>query len=1281
MKKTVKVVLRAFFALALISSVGFLSWRATAAGSPLTVTAASIAAKSDGVMADISGFQDNEITNDVTFNKIGDSVTYSLEIKNTSDGKLTIKTITDDNSSRLVEYSYDTVGFELAAGESFKFTPKVTYRKAVADTSKRKQAFTATFSFAYQTESGEEGTSAVVITPNTGDPIVNFVIIFTASLVGLMLSIFFIRSANKKVKTVGVIIAAVVAAALVIPAAVKADDDISPIKFKNSYALMDRVIVTYNDGTADRTTEIANGDTIELDDLEIPGYIFGGWEDEEGNEFDFDQPITGDITIYPVLEPIGYTIEIDTDDDGWTDVTVPAVYGEPVELPDNEVDPSLWPGYLPDGWTDGDNHYNDGEEVSNLTDIDGDVVYIWPDWRPIHYTLEIDTDGDGDADESVELAYGDDYELPTNTATSAVPGYEPSGWTDGTNHYDDEEVIYDLTTEDGDVITIVPDWTQTLYILTLNVGDGWIDESQIEGVYNEEINLPDPYEPYGQKFLGWFTEEVNGEKVSSPYILTGSTELFAHYRERAAEATFESSSYVGQIMKNINENIVSFRRYWEDPQPDDDYTGYTVVSEPDSPGKIYLWQSPDDENTIFWWTEANKVYLSRYGSSMFNGFSKLQNIDIFDVDISKTGSLASFFAYTAIKTINLSSWNTSNVTNMANMFAGCSNLTTVTFGNNFDTSKVTNLSGFFDGATSLHSVDMSMFNTEKLKDASFMFRGAGFETLDLSSFSTSALEKMHYMFYGNTRLTTIYVNENFDVSHVTGSHPTSGQLYYDSIFSNDALLVGGAGTAYNVSNPIDKTYARIDDPDNGKPGYLTLKNKRYVRFDANGGEGTMASVYMSTKTAENLPANTYTKLDRPFLSWNAKANGSGTTYGDQGKLKNLSFSKTPFVLYAQWEADVVVTNSGIYYSGNGATAGSMDKQDAANGKTVGLWAPNFSRTGYAFAGWSTTRDDSGDLYGPNEMITMPATGGLSFYARWIKPANENATFQKFDKDAEPYASLEIGSALALYDERDGQAYLVAKMTDGKWHMSDNLRLDLTNENTTITAENTNHPTAAFLTGISAIDAESPFVYCSGSSAECFDRISYDPAFVRYSKEMSYENVMFGADQSKYPQVAFQYGSLYNWYTATAGNGVYAIPGGTDVTAGDLCPSGWHLPTSSDNLNWLHSTGVEGDYITGSKNKELVWAWFKYPINITNSGLRTANSANSPNKGYNSQGVAAYLITSTTRVGVNPSPSINQYYQEMNMYFNTIDLNLGTSLHANTYGWGKSTAMVMRCIAK
>ena len=69
------------------------------------------------------------------------------------------------------------------------------------------------------------------------------------------------------------------------------------------------------------------------------------------------------------------------------------------------------------------------------------------------------------------------------------------------------------------------------------------------------------------------------------------------------------------------------------------------------------------------------------------------------------------------------------------------------------------------------------------------------------------------MFREMDNITSIYVGDNWNTSNVTLS---------TSMFGYSRKLVGGSGTTYDVSH-TDVEYARVDDPDNGKPGYFTLK--------------------------------------------------------------------------------------------------------------------------------------------------------------------------------------------------------------------------------------------------------------------------------------------------------------------------------------------------------------------------------------------------------------------------------------------------------------------------
>jgi hypothetical protein len=64
-----------------------------------------------------------------------------------------------------------------------------------------------------------------------------------------------------------------------------------------------------------------------------------------------------------------------------------------------------------------------------------------------------------------------------------------------------------------------------------------------------------------------------------------------------------------------------------------------------------------------------------------------------------------------------------------------------------------------------------------------------------------------------------------------------------------------------------------------------------------------------------------------------------------------------------------------------------------------------------------------------------------------------------------------------------------------------------------------------------------------------------------------------------------YGVMYNWYTATAGNGLYSRSSGS--ATGDICPSGWRLPTG----------GSSGDYSALTKKGTVT----NFPFNFINSG--------------------------------------------------------------------------------
>ena len=151
---------------------------------------------------------------------------------------------------------------------------------------------------------------------------------------------------------------------------------------------------------------------------------------------------------------------------------------------------------------------------------------------------------------------------------------------------------------------------------------------------------------------------------------------------------------------------------------------------------------------------------------------------------------------------------------MASMFYGCSSLTTLDL-SGFDTSNVTNMSYMFNGCSSL-------------------------TTLDLSGFDTRNVTNMTYMLYDCSNLTTIYASDNFVTNQVEDS---------TRMFSGCSKLIGGNGTTYNFSH-INKEYAIIDTPET--PGYFTSKESTIANTVTTPEANTVADTKTKAETTNTV---------------------------------------------------------------------------------------------------------------------------------------------------------------------------------------------------------------------------------------------------------------------------------------------------------------------------------------------------------------------------------------------------------------------------------------------
>jgi hypothetical protein len=384
---------------------------------------------------------------------------------------------------------------------------------------------------------------------------------------------------------------------------------------------------------------------------------------------------------------------------------------------------------------------------------------------------------------------------------------------------------------------------------------------------------------------GNYTNKLILSFVSNPYVT------------RSALVSGRTFNSIIRDLQTSAGNIKHIRRSSTPPPSNQATRTVSDTTNPESDADTFVWLDKNADNTLYYYSEANKILLNRDSSGMFWTIEEVTDIDVSTFDTSAVENMYDMFSNThnlisldlsnfdtqnvtvmkdmfyntyKLKTINLSSFDTRNVadmrgmfkdsrtlealdlsnfdtskaTSMTEMFSGASSLTSLNI-SNFNTSNVTDMASMFAKTTSLKNLNLASFNTEKVRNMSVMFYGSdSLTSLDLSSFNTKNVTNISYMFFGMDKITTINI-VNFNTQNVenisylfgteTGSVDNLTTIYVNNDFNTDKLLQsenifmnryqlrGGAGSFLANPSDADKTWLRIDNPANSRPGYFTRK--------------------------------------------------------------------------------------------------------------------------------------------------------------------------------------------------------------------------------------------------------------------------------------------------------------------------------------------------------------------------------------------------------------------------------------------------------------------------
>lgn len=276
-------------------------------------------------------------------------------------------------------------------------------------------------------------------------------------------------------------------------------------------------------------------------------------------------------------------------------------------------------------------------------------------------------------------------------------------------------------------------------------------------------------------------------------LLDNDEHTIAHlaYEHKNIMNTFPTiiTNYKNQISKIVfqkeNNNVIEDRYNASMIKADITYNNQ---------GRVLAWLENDslDSNKYVLYVESNGTTYLNTGYQLFKDYTNVEEISFKNID-------------------------TSNVTNMSEMFSGCQSLIHLDI-SLFNTSNVTTMYGMFNNCITLPLIEISNFDTSLVQNMAYMFNGcASLYLLELNNFDTKKVKSMKSMFNGCTTLVTINVSNLWNINSVTNS---------EKMFNNVTNIYGGNGTTYDGNN-IDKTYARIDN-ENFQKGYLTYKENNNI---------------------------------------------------------------------------------------------------------------------------------------------------------------------------------------------------------------------------------------------------------------------------------------------------------------------------------------------------------------------------------------------------------------------------------------------------------------------
>lgn len=302
-------------------------------------------------------------------------------------------------------------------------------------------------------------------------------------------------------------------------------------------------------------------------------YTFKGWATSSTGSVTYTngQSISlssgSNMTLYAVWSAYTYTVKYNANGGSGTTANSSHTYGVAKNLTTNGYTKT---GYAFLGWSTSSTAtsatYTNGQSVSNLTTTNNGVVTLYAVWKANSYTVAYNSNGGLGSMLSSTHTYGVAKALTTNSYTKT--GYKFLGWstsnTATTATYTDGQNVSNLTSTNGETITLYAVWTQNSFEVNLDNQSATVSGStSVTVVYGStmpSINLPTRS---GYKFGGYYTQ-TNGSGTqyytasgtsAQTYNLQANLTLYAYWiTSWYSIESFTGSSNIYKVYDSVDKN-------------------------------------------------------------------------------------------------------------------------------------------------------------------------------------------------------------------------------------------------------------------------------------------------------------------------------------------------------------------------------------------------------------------------------------------------------------------------------------------------------------------------------------------------------------------------------------------------------------------------------------------------------------------------------------------------------------------------------------------------------